>query len=334
MRAVRLPGTVADPQEMPRGAVPIARSGIDAGERLLVGQQQSFVAGVEIRGFQLRMALQIEPAGAHEAERLGDAVGELEITPRLRAVLDRAQHPLMHAAEIGVAALGEGAQQIEGRRALAVGLELPMRIGGTRFRRELDVVDDVAAIARQLLAVPLLGRRGARLGELAGNAADLHDRRSRRIGEHDRHLQKHPEEVANIVGAVLGEAFRAIAALQQESVSGRDPAQRPLEAACLAGEHQRREGRELAFDPGERRRVGVLRKLLGRPAPPAVGGPALGHDHLRHFPCEHPRAFRPGSGRGYTRPTGLASNEARRLASAGLPTRPPPAYSAPRACAS
>src|ERR1700687_2452809 len=105
---------------MARSAVPVAGGRIYPGQSLLVGKQQRFVAGVEIRGPELRMALEIEPAGAHEAERFGDTVGELEIAPRLRAVLDRAQHPLMHAAEIGVAALGEGAQQIEGCRALAV----------------------------------------------------------------------------------------------------------------------------------------------------------------------------------------------------------------------
>ena len=74
----------------------------------------------------------------------------------------------------------EGAQQIQRRGRLAIGLDLPPRIGRARVRGELGAVDDVAAIARQLDAVLLLGRRGARLGELAGDAADLHHRRGRR----------------------------------------------------------------------------------------------------------------------------------------------------------
>ena len=73
------------------------------------------------------MALEIEPAGLHEAERLGDAVGELLVMVRLRRVLDEAEHPLPHIGEIGVAALGERAQQIERRGGVAKRLDLPLR---------------------------------------------------------------------------------------------------------------------------------------------------------------------------------------------------------------
>ena len=44
---------------------------------------------------------------------------------------------------------GEGAQQVQRRRRLAVGLDQPLRVGLARFRRELHAVDDVAAIGRQ-----------------------------------------------------------------------------------------------------------------------------------------------------------------------------------------
>ena len=43
----------------------------------------------------------------------------------------------MHAAEAGVAAVGEGAQQVERRGGLAIGLDQPLRIGRARFRGEL-----------------------------------------------------------------------------------------------------------------------------------------------------------------------------------------------------
>ncbi len=178
------------------------------------------MAGVELGGAQLGMALEIEPAGLHEAERLRDAVGQFDVAPRLRTILDEAEHPLPHAGEIGVAALREGAQQIERRRRLPEGFDLAARIGPARVFGEGDVVDDVAAIARQLLAVALLGRRGARLGELAGDAADFHHRRGGGISQHHRHLQEHAEEVADVVRSMLGEAFRAVAALQQESLAG------------------------------------------------------------------------------------------------------------------
>ena len=95
------------------------------------------------------MRFGVEPDGAHEAERLGDAVGDALIALGLRAILDEAEHPPVGVLEIGVTAGGEGAQKVQRRRRLAVGFELPARIGLARLRGEFDVVDDVAAISRQ-----------------------------------------------------------------------------------------------------------------------------------------------------------------------------------------
>ena len=92
-------------------------------------------------------------------QRLGNTVGDFLIAMALRAVLDEAHVPLMHALEVGVTAGRESANEIERCRRLAVGLDLPMRIGDARFSRELRPIDDVTAIARQLLAALLLGRR-------------------------------------------------------------------------------------------------------------------------------------------------------------------------------
>ena len=82
---IELAGAIADPQHVAGGAVPVARGRIDAGHRLLVAEQQRLVAGVEIGRAQLGMAFRIEPAGAHEVERLGDAVGELLVVVRTAA---------------------------------------------------------------------------------------------------------------------------------------------------------------------------------------------------------------------------------------------------------
>ncbi len=57
----------------------------------------------------------------------------------------------MDAAQICVAALREGAQQIERGGGLPVGLDLPARIGPAGLFGELVAVDDVAAIARQAM---------------------------------------------------------------------------------------------------------------------------------------------------------------------------------------
>ncbi len=160
------------------------------------------------------MRLGVKADRAHEAERLADAVRDALVALRLRAVLDEAEHPAVRVLEIGVAAGGEGAQQVQRRGRLAVRLELAARIGLPRFRAEVDVVDDVAAIGGQRDAVDgfEVGRAG--FGELAGDPADLDDRRPRRKRHHDRHLQEDAEEVADVVGRMLGEALGAVAALE------------------------------------------------------------------------------------------------------------------------
>ena len=180
MRMVGLARAVADPDHVAGGRVPVAAGGIDARHRLLEAEQQRLVAGEEIRLPQLRVRFRVDADGAHEAQRLGDLVGQRLVALALRAVGDEAEHPLMHVLEVGVAARREGAEQVQRRRRLPVGHLLPRRIGRARLLGEGDVVDDVAAIARQLDVALPLRRRGARLGELAGDAADLHHRRGRR----------------------------------------------------------------------------------------------------------------------------------------------------------
>ena len=186
----------------------------------------------------------------------------------------------MHAAEIGVAAGRERAQQVERRRRLPVGHQLPLRIGHARLGGEGDVVDDVAAIARQLDAVDLLGRRRARLGELPGDAADLHHRQRAGIGQHHRHLQEHAEEVADVVGAVLGKALGAVAALQQERLARGDA--RPAPSSGCGPRRQTPAAERSRAAPRRRPGLGIriFRHLLHRLRAPAIGCPPLGHGRL------------------------------------------------------
>ena len=116
-----------------RGVVPVAAGGIDARHRLLVGQQQRFVAGVEIGGAQLRHRIRGDAAGRHEVQRFGNALRQTFILFAGRRVRDEAQHPAMDIVQIGITALREGAQQIERRRRLGIGLHQPLRIGNARF---------------------------------------------------------------------------------------------------------------------------------------------------------------------------------------------------------
>ncbi len=202
-------------------------------------------------------------------------VGELLIAFRLRAVLDEAQHPAMRVFEIGETAVGEGAQQVQRRRRLAVGLQLPLRIGNARGLAELDVVDDVAAIARQLMVALFLGRRGARLGELAGDAPDLDHRRGGGEAQNDRHLQEDAEEIADVIGAVLLEGLGAIAALKQKSLASRDIGEGAGQIARLSGENERRKSGELAFDRRQGALVAIDRRLLDRLMSPAARRPTF-----------------------------------------------------------
>ncbi len=82
---------------------------------------------------------------------------------------------------------------------------------------------------------------GAGLGELAGDAADLDHGLAGAVGQHHRHLQEDAEEIADVVGAVLGKALGAVAALQQEGPALGHFGQLVLQIAGLAGKDQRRE---------------------------------------------------------------------------------------------
>ena len=63
---------------------------------------------------------------------------------------------------------------------------------------------------------------------------------------------------------MLGEAFGAIAALQQESLAGSDLRQRLFQIARLTGKNQRRKARKLRLDVGKRLGVGIFRHLHDR----------------------------------------------------------------------
>jgi hypothetical protein len=79
------------------------------------------------------------------------------------------------------------------------------------------------------------------LGELARHAADLHDRQLRRVGQHHRHLEDDAEGVADVVRMELGEAFGAVAALEQERLARGNLGQiRPVRSRASPAKHQRR----------------------------------------------------------------------------------------------
>ncbi len=262
MRAVDLPRAVANPQQMGRHVVPVPRRRVDPRQRLLIGQQQRLVTGEEVRRL---------PGGAtrgHEFQRFVDPASEGFVTFRRGRQRDEAEVPLIQLAQVGVATLGERAQQIEGRRRLIIGLDHAGRVGRARHLVEIGRVDDVATIARQRDATQRLNVGGARFGELPGHAADLDHRPAAAESQDHRHLQQHAEGVADLVRMKLGEAFGAVAALQQKCLALGDPAKRRLERSRLVREHQRRIFRQGLLSRGQLRRIGIMGHLPhGHPAP-------------------------------------------------------------------
>ena len=66
---------------------------------------------------------------------------------------------------------------------------------------ECDVVDDVTPEDWQRHAVAGLGRLAARLRELTGDSAHLHDGQACGVLQHDSHLQDHLEAIADLIGS-------------------------------------------------------------------------------------------------------------------------------------
>ena len=190
----------------------------DPAQRLLVLEQERLVAGVEVDRLERVRGVLIDPGGLHEVERVADPVRHLAVLLGLLAI-GKAEGPGVDLVDVGIAAGREGAQQVERRCGLGIRLQHPRGIRGARLGREGNVVDDVTAIRGQFDASRDFGRRRTRLGELARHAADLHHRHLGRVGQDHGHLQQYLEGISNVVRCELGEAFGAVASLQQERLA-------------------------------------------------------------------------------------------------------------------
>ncbi len=274
---IRLARTVTNPDHVTGRAVPVARGGIDAGQGFFIAKQKRFVAGVEIRLPQLRIGFRRNANGTHEVHRVRDAAGQRTIALALRAIGNETEHPLIDVLQIGIAALCERAQKVQRSRGLAVGHFLTSRIGNACLSGELRTVDDVAAIDRQLDAVLRFRIGGTRLGELAGDAADLDDRLRRAEGQHHGHLQEYAEEVADIVRAMLGKALGAVTALKQEALAFGDRCELLLELACLTCKYKWRISTKTGLDIAQSLSVRIVRHLLDGFASPGSRCPVLAH---------------------------------------------------------
>ncbi|KAI0566394.1 3-deoxy-7-phosphoheptulonate synthase [Gracilaria domingensis] len=289
--AVRLSGTVAEPEEVARGGVVLACSRILSTQGLLVRKQQTLVRDVKFGLLDLvRIALQAN--GLHEGNGVVNAIGILCVLATLRGVAHKLQTDVVHAVEIKRAARGQGTQQVDGRRGLHKGLVHALGVRHTFLQREASGVDDISAIGRkrQLLVLLLLVRTASRLCKLAGGAQDLDDGPSQGVHEHDGHLDDQGEGVGNVLAAVgikLLEGLCAVAALDDKGVAFGRGGEQLLERLALAREDERQGAAQAGLHVGERARIGVVGHLLdghGAPAvgrPQARGGGRLGGDHAR-----------------------------------------------------
>ena len=267
VRAVEVARALTHPDEVTRHVVRVAGAGVDAGHRPLVVQQQRLVRGVEL---DRAHRVEVGAAGGHEAHRLVDVAWRSARSARWPSWSTKPAVPVVHPAQVGETALGEGAHEVQRRRAGVVGADQPLRVGRAGLRREGEVVDHVAAVGRQGHPVAGLVVAAARLGVLARHPADLDDRGARAVGQHRRHLQDGLDPVADVVGGRGGERLGAVAALQDEGLTARRLGEPAAQDVALAGEHQRRIGRQRPYRVVQGAGVRPRGLLGGRKVTPGV----------------------------------------------------------------
>ena len=232
--AVELAGALPDPDEVAGDVVRQLGAAVDAGHRVLVLEDQRLVAGVEVDAVEL---VGVGPDRLHEVQRAVDLGGHLLVAAADLGAEHEVGVPGVHLAQVGVPAGDEGAHEVQRRGRRVVDLHEPLRVRDARGLVEVEAVDGVAAVGRQGDAVAGLEVRGARLGVLAGEPTQLHDRHGRGVGQHDGHLEQHAQLVAGVVGGDAGEGLGAVTALEQEGLAR---ARRRRASASARRTHPRR----------------------------------------------------------------------------------------------
>ena len=111
-------------------------------------------------------------------------------------------------------AFGKRAQEVQSGRRLGIGLQHLLRVWNAGLGGEIELIDNVTAIARQFDTILGFRRSRAWFGKLPSHAAHFDHRHFCAISQNHGHLQHHFERVADVVGGKLFKAFSTIAALQ------------------------------------------------------------------------------------------------------------------------
>ena len=278
--ALELACALPDPEEVAGAGVPVAGRRVLAHERLLVVEQQRLVARPHVHLVDGALVGEIDSDRPHEAERPADLVRDRLVA----AALQRAGHELLvpgvHLRQVGEATLRERAQQVEGGDGLVVRLHHALGVGDSRLGRRLVGVHGVPAERGQLHPVDHLDRRGARLRELAGEAADLDHGQRGAVGQHGGHLQQHLQPLPDRDHRHLAERLGAVARLEQERPPFSGLAEGVAKRSRLTGEDQRGQlAQPIAhgLDGVRLRPVGLLERRVGTPRRGRPGG--VGHGH-------------------------------------------------------
>ena len=148
-----LPRALADPEEVARARVPVARRRVLAHERLLVVEQQRLVARPHVDLVDRALVAEVDPDRLHEAQRAADLVRDRLVAPPLERARDELLVPGVDLRQVGEAALRERAQEVERGDRLVVRLHEPLGVRRPRLERRLVGVHGVTAERRQLDAV-------------------------------------------------------------------------------------------------------------------------------------------------------------------------------------
>ena len=212
------------------------------------------MAGVEVHGAQ-RVVL--HAAGHHEGQRAVDLGGELFVLGLHLGVADELRVPGVDAAQVGEAALDEGAYQVQRGGRGVVDLQEALRVVRAGGLGELEAVDRVAAVGREADVAAGLhaGRPGLRV--LAGDAADLHDGHLRGVGHHDGHRQLDEQLALDVLRGHRVEGLGAVAALEQEGAAVGHVGHLQAQVVALPREHQRRKLLEGVDGAVERCQIGI-----------------------------------------------------------------------------
>lgn len=166
--------------------------------------------------------------------------------------------------QISEATFAECADEVEGECGAFVGAEHEAWVGGSFFRGEAGVVDDVTAITWEFDAAANFCGGAAGFGVLAGDASDADDAFAGAADEYEAHLDEHFEFPQDGGAAAVVEAFGAIATLENEGLPGVDLQQLSAESVDFPGGDERWELCESPEDGLEFFGILILRLLEGR----------------------------------------------------------------------